>query len=128
MNPDVAGKVYPEVPFIVDPARVAAFREVVGQAEGVPPTFATAAESTVFPTVIGDPELDLDFSRVLHGSQTYEYARPLIEGETLMVRARIDSIRARAGSGFLTVVMELIDVGGAIVCTARSLLIERGSA
>src|SRR5918999_5259626 len=81
MNPSVQGKVYPDGSFTVDPARVAAFREAVGQREGVPPTFATAAELTVFPNVIGDPELGLDFARVVHGSQEYAYSRPLIERE-----------------------------------------------
>ena len=126
MNPDAVGTTYPDVPFVVDPARVAAFREVFGQIEGVPPTFVTAAEFTVFPQVIGDPNLGLDFTRVVHGSQDYTYARPLREGETLTVRARIDSIRAKGDTGFLTVVMELLDADGGLVCTARAQMVERG--
>jgi len=111
---------------MVDPARVAAFREVVGATDGVPPTFVTAAEFTVFPHVIGDPNLGLDFARVVHGSQEYVYERPLREGETVMVRARIDSIRTKGDTGFLTVVMELRDDEGRLVCTARSQMVERG--
>ena len=126
MNPAVEGKVYPDVPFVVEPERVAAFRRVVKGAGGVPPTFATAAEFTVFPQVMADPELDLDLSRVVHGSQEYAYARPLVEGETLRVRARIDSMRVRGGNGFLTVVMELVGADDEIACTARSMLVERG--
>jgi len=125
MNPAAEGTVYPDVPFVVDPARVAAFREVFGVSDGVPPTFVTAAEFTVFPHVIGDPALGLDFSRVLHGSQEYVYERPLREGETLSVRARIDSIRHKSGTGFLTVVMELRDDEDQLVCTARSQMVER---
>src|SRR5262245_35976221 len=109
MNPAAEGTVYPDVPFFVDPVRVAAFREVFAIADGVPPTFVTAAEFTVFPHVIGDPNLGLDFSRVLHGSQDYTYERPLREGETLTVRARLDSIRQKGDTGFLTVVMEMRD-------------------
>lgn len=125
MNPAADGTVYPDVPFTVDPARVAAFREVFGVTDDVPPTFATAAEFTVFPQVIGDPDLGLDFTRVLHGSQEYVYARPLREGETVSVRARIDSIRHKGETGFLTVVMELRDDEGELVCTARSQMVER---
>jgi len=125
MNPAAEGTVYPDVPFVVDPARVAAFREVFGVSDGVPPTFVTAAEFTVFPHVIGDPALGLDFSRVLHGSQEYVYERPLREGETLRVRARIDSIRHKGDTGFLTVVMELRDDEDRLVCTARSQMVER---
>jgi acyl dehydratase len=110
---------------VVDPARVGAFREVLGVSDGVPPTFVTAAEFTVFPHVIGDPALGLDFSRVLHGSQEYVYERPLREGETLLVRARIDSIRHKGDTGFLTVVMELRDEDDQLVCTTRSQMVER---
>ena len=125
MNPAAEGTVYPDVPFTVDPARVAAFRNVFGVSSGVPPTFVTAAEFTVFPHVIGDPALGLDFARVLHGSQEYTYERPLREGETLVVRARIDSIRQKGDTGFLTVVMEFRDDEERLVCTARSQMVER---
>jgi hypothetical protein len=126
VNTEVVGTVYPEVTFIMDPERVRAFRELFGQRSGIPPTFITAAEFSVFPHVIGDPMLGLDFSRVVHGSQSYEYARAPEEGEQLTVRARIDSIKERAGSGFLTIVMQLFGADGELVATARSTMIERG--
>jgi acyl dehydratase len=126
MNPEAEGTVFPDVSFVVDPERVAAFRAVFGQTKGVPPTFVTAAEFTVFPHVIGDPVLELDFTRVVHGTQEYLYERPLREGETLAIRAEIESIRIKGGTGFMTVVMRLFDDEGALVCTARSQMIERG--
>jgi hypothetical protein len=128
MNAAAAGKVYPEVAFTVDPGRVAAFREVFDQQEGVPTTFATAAEFSVIPDVVADPELGLDFTRVLHGSQEYEFRRPLREGEILSIRSKIESIRALGGSTFLTLLTELIEPDGDAVCTARSTLIERAEA
>ena len=128
MDPQVAGKTYPDVAFVVDPARVEAFRRVFDMPAGVPPTFLTAAEFTVMPTVIEDPELGLDFTRVLHGSQSYELHRPIVEGETLTVRARIGSIRVKGTSGFLTIVMDMVDAGGLPVATATSVMIERGPA
>ena len=127
VNPDADGTGYPDVEFVVDPARVAAFRDVFDLPEGVPPTFLTAAEFTALPQVLGDPGLALDFSRVLHGGQEYEVLRPLREGETLTVRPRIASIRVRAGTGFLVVAMDLLDAEGAIVARARSTMIERSA-
>jgi len=128
VNPAAEGTVYPDVTFVVDPVRVAAFRQVFGAAAGVPPTFVTAAEFAAFPQVLGDVNLALDFSRVVHGSQDYDFARPIREGETLTVRARIDSIRTKSTNGFLAIVMELLDADGELVCTARSQMIERGAA
>jgi N-terminal half of MaoC dehydratase len=128
MNPAAEGLTFPEVTFEVAPERVAAFRAVFGQEQGVPPTFLTAAEFSVLPTVVNDPRLDLDFSRVLHGSQEYEYERPVREGERLTIRARIASIRQRAGSGFVTIVMDVSDEAGKPVAVCRSTMIERAPA
>jgi len=125
MNPAAEGTTYPDVAFTVDPARVAAFRDLFGQRSGVPPTFVTAAEFAVLPAIVDDPALDLDFSRVVHGSQDYTFERPLREGETLTIRARLASIRVRGGNGFLTIEIEMLDAQGLPVCTARSRMTER---
>ena len=127
MNAAAAGKVYPDAPFTVDTERVAAFRAVFDEVAGVPATFATAAEFTVIPEVVADPELGLDFTRVLHGGQEYAFERPLAEGERLTIRSRIESIREMRGSAFMVLATELIDPAGATVCTARSTLIERAA-
>jgi acyl dehydratase len=129
VNAAVEGKRYEEVPFVVDPDRVAAFRAVFPDgAGGVPPTFLTAAEFSLFPTIVADPELDLDFSRVLHGDEEYEWERPIVVGESLVARARIASIRRRGAIGFLTIETELVDGEGRRVARCRSTMIERGDA
>jgi len=127
VNPEAEGTRYPDVEFFVDPVRVAAFRRIFDQADGVPPTFLTVAEFDVFPGVIADPAVGLDFSKVLHGGQEYELLRPVREGETLTVRARIDSIRIRAGTGFLAIAMDMFDEDGAPVARTRSTMIERAA-
>jgi hypothetical protein len=125
MEPAASGKTYPDVAFFVDPQRVATFRELFGLPEGVPPTFVTAAEFEVFPTIVSDTDLALDLTRVVHGSQDYVFHRQLAVGETVMVRAHIESIRVRAGSAFMTIVTELVGTDGDVAVTARSLMIER---
>ena len=127
MNVEMEGKVYPDVPFEVDPVRVQAFREIFDLGVGVPPTFITVAEFAAYPQVIDDPELGLDFSHVVHGSQEYAFTRPLREGETLVGRTRLESIKVMGRTGFLTVVMDFRDGAGDVVVTARSTMIERGS-
>jgi len=127
MNPAATGKAYPATTFTVEPERVAAFRKIFKESGGVPATFATVAEFAVMPQIISDPELGLDFSRVLHGNQEYEFRRPLQEGETLQVRCRLGSIRVLGGNAFLVLVTELVEPGGDVVCTARSTLIERAA-
>jgi hypothetical protein len=127
MNISATGKRYPLVSFTVAPERVAAFRDVFGDTDGVPVTFITAAEFEVMPTIVDDPELGLDLARVLHGNQEYELRRPLRVGETLEVRARIESIREMRGNAFLVIATDLVGDDGEVACTARSTMIERAA-
>ncbi|HEX7247367.1 MAG TPA: MaoC family dehydratase N-terminal domain-containing protein [Actinomycetota bacterium] len=127
MNPQLQGKTYPETAFLVEPERVATFRKLFGQRNGVPPTFLAAAEFAVMPMVIDDPELGLDFPRVLHGAQEYELERPVVEGETLRVRARLESIRVREPTSFLVIAMEVVDEAGEVVAMTRSTMVERSA-
>jgi len=128
MNSQVEGKVYPPVRVRLAAERVRAFAEAVGAQEGeVPPTFATAAEFASFPAVVTDPELGLDFTRVVHGEQEYEWRRGLVEGETLDATSRVASIREKGGHGFLTIETELRGADGEIAVIARATMIERGA-
>jgi acyl-CoA thioesterase FadM len=128
MNAALEGKVYPDTTFTVEPERVDLFRAAVAEAgEIVPPTFATAAEFAVFPLIVGDAELGLDFTRVVHAEQEYEWRRPFRMGEVLTVRSRIASIRQKAGNGFLTIQTELLGSDGELVVLARATMIERAA-
>jgi hypothetical protein len=125
VNPAVEGKTYDPVRFELSRARVGTFHDLFGGPPGVPPTVLTAAEFSAFPQVLGDPELDLDFRRVVHGTQEYEFVRPLRTGETLTVEARIASIRHKGGIGFLVVEMTMRDADGQVAAVTRSTMIER---
>jgi acyl dehydratase len=127
VNQEAEGLTYPDRTFVVDPARASLFGAVVGAGAGIPPTFVAAAEFAVVPTIVADPRLGLDFSKVVHGSQEYEYRRPVRMGEELTVRARIDAIKIRGDNAFLTIVIELVDPSGKLVVECRSTMIERGS-
>jgi N-terminal half of MaoC dehydratase len=129
MKPVSEGKAYPRVSFEVTEEHVRRFAAAVGD-DGtfIPPTFATVPEIAAgLAHAVADPELGLDFARVVHGDQEYEWTRPLQVGETLDVGAVIEGIRTKGGHGFLKLRTEMRDADGEIVVTARSTLIERGS-
>ncbi|HXF72869.1 MAG TPA: MaoC family dehydratase N-terminal domain-containing protein [Actinomycetota bacterium] len=128
LNEALVGKRYPEVRFEVDAERARAFAAAVGAWEGfVPPTFATAPEVAGLAQVIDDPELGLDLSRVVHGEQSYEWRRPLRVGDILRCRPRIEAVRSKGGTGFLTVTSEIVDARGQLVVVARCTLVELGA-
>lgn len=130
LNVALQGRTYDEVTFSIDEERVRAFAGAVGHPTGgVPPTFATVVEHAAgIPSIVGDVELGLDFRRVVHGQQEYEWHRPMRVGETLRVATTLESIRSKGGMGFVTVRSDLRDEEGALVVVARSTLIVRGDA
>jgi len=126
VNEALAGKTYPVVRFRVSAERVRAFADAVGApGAGVPPTFATAPEIDAMAAVIADPELELDFSRVVHADQSYEWARPIAVGEELTATSTIESIRSKAGSELLVVATDVRDTEDRAVVAARCTLVVR---
>ena len=128
LNASLVGRTYPPVAFALEARRVAAFAAVVGHpGDGVPPTVVTAPELAAgLANVVADPELRLDFSRVLHGEQEYQWERSLSVGESLTAEATIEEIRSRGALEFLTLRTEIRDDEGRVVVVGRSRLIVRG--
>jgi 3-deoxy-D-manno-octulosonic-acid transferase len=78
--------------------------------------------------ILEDPELDLDFTRVVHTEESYEWFRAIAIGEELTARPVIESIRSKAGSEILVVATEINDRWGAAVVHARCTLVARSPA
>ena len=75
-----------------------------------------------------DPELGLDYSRVVHGEQRFAYSRPIVAGDALVATATIEAIRAVAGNDILTTRVDLTTEAGAHVVTTTTVIVARGTA
>ena len=73
----------------VDAARGLGHPDVVA-----PPTFAVVVTSRAQAQVMFDPALGLDYSKVVHGEQSFAYERPVVAGDRLVAVA---VGRARSG-------------------------------
>src|SRR6266581_4044165 len=51
---------------------------------------------------LGDPDLGLDYSKVVHGEQRFVNSRPVYAGDRLTVVVTVESIRAGAGNDIIT--------------------------
>lgn len=129
MNPAREGTWYAPVRFEVREEHVSRFARAVGDdGSFVPPTFVTAPEiSAGLAQTVADAELGLDFARVVHGEQEYEWSRPVRVGDVLEVASQVESIRTKGGHEFLTLRTEMRDADGDLVVVARSSLVVRGS-
>ena len=93
-----------------------------------PPTFPIVLSMRAGAQVVFDPELGLDYSRVVHGEQRFVYTRPVRAGDRLTVTVSVESIRSAAGNDLLTTRGDVATVDGEPVLTAYSTLVARGTA
>jgi acyl dehydratase len=144
LNAELSGKTYEEIRFTVDRNRVTQFVDAIGDPNPIyrdpeaaraagypdqvaPPTFITVIQIMTSGQIVVDPELGLDYSRVVHGQQSYEYRRLLVVGDEIRATPRIASIETKKSNEFLTTEAEVFDAKGDLVLTARSTLISRGT-
>jgi acyl dehydratase len=145
LNPEYAGRVYgPGEPYEVSRVKIAEFADAIGEPSELcrnrdaavkagypdviaPPSFAVIIDQRSARQAITDPGLGLDYSMVVHGEQTFDYARPLHAGDVVVATTTIDSIRAVGGLSMLTTLTSIDTVDGEHVAVAKSVLVERGA-
>ena len=112
-------------PVYRDPAaaRAAGHPDVIA-----PPTFPIILTLTAGRQVIIDPQLGIDYSRVVHGEQRFVHARPVRAGDVLQVVITIEDIRAAAGNDIVTTRADVATPDGEHVLTAYSTIVARGTA
>lgn len=120
----------PTVPYPITEVKVREFAAAVGESipDGtpvrVPPTFAAVLAMTAWDGLYNDPELDMRLDRTVHGDQRFVWHRPLRVGDEVTATLRVDKVRARGRSAFISVSVDLVTVGGELLVTAESTLVH----
>ncbi|MEU0128640.1 MULTISPECIES: MaoC family dehydratase N-terminal domain-containing protein [unclassified Streptomyces] len=111
-------------PAYVDPeaAKALGYPDVIA-----PPTFVFLITFKATGQVIQDPQLGLDYSRVVHGDQKFAYTRPVRAGDRLTVTSTIEGIKTMAGNDIMDVRGDLHDESGEHVATAWMKLVARAA-
>lgn len=124
----VAGRTYPAVRFDIESERVEAFARAIGAdpGNGVPPTFAAVYSLGVTaPQLFGDEEAAVDFAKLLHAEQEFEWRRHPRVGETVVSSGRVASDTSRRGMRFVTFETDTSDADGSPICRSRALFVIR---
>lgn len=145
LNAAYVGKVYPPTePYLVGREKIREFAQAIGDVNPVfhdlaaaralglpdlmaPPTFPFVITMRAMNKAMFDPEIGLDYTRVVHGEQSFEYSRQLVAGDEVVVDASIESIDSTGRNERLTVRAEVRTVAGEHVVTTRSVLVSRGT-
>ncbi|HEY0719017.1 MAG TPA: MaoC family dehydratase N-terminal domain-containing protein [Streptosporangiaceae bacterium] len=145
VNPDFAGRSFPpSEPYEVSRVKIAEFVQATGdvsplcqdreaaQAAGypdviAPPTFAIVISMASSGHALADEGLGLNYSMVVHGGQQFEHVRPLCAGDVVIAQTTITDITPRRAMTTLTTRTDITTTGGEHVCTAVTMLVERGA-
>jgi acyl dehydratase len=110
-------------PLYLDPeaARAAGHRDVVA-----PPMFATVYTSPAIAPAFFDPEVGMDFSRMVHGAQEFVWGPLVIAGDEIATEVELTDISQRGGMGFFVFESRSGNQHGERVCTGTWTCIVRG--
>ena len=143
MNRDMIGFAYPDSkPFLVTAENIAAFANAIGDDNPIyfdqsvaqslghtsvcaPPTFPITVTMKAMEEAFHDPKLNMDYSRIVHSDQRFEYKRAIQVGDELVVRAFVEDIRALGNNDIATFRTEVFSKNELVV-TAWSKLVVRG--
>jgi acyl dehydratase len=144
LDPGLVGRSYPpSAVYEVGRAKIAEFAAAIGESDPVhrdaeaarasghpdviaPPTFAIVVSLQAATSVLDDPDVAIDYSRVVHGEQRFTHHRPIRAGDRLVATTTIDAVRSVGGNDLLTTRVDLATDDGEPVSTATSMLVARG--
>jgi acyl dehydratase len=144
LNAEYAGRTFPPgEPYEVSRVKIAEFATAIGEPSPLcrdreaavkagypdviaPPTFATTITMASTKGIHDDPGLGLDYSMVVHGEQSFTHARPLHAGDVVVATSSIESIRVLGATSMMTTLTDISTLDGEHVCTAKSVIVERG--
>jgi acyl dehydratase len=143
---DAIGRTYPKsVPYEVGREKIREFAEAIGDHNPAyldpaaaqklghrdvlaPPTFPIIFTMRSTGTAVFDPDLGLDYSRVVHGEQRFVYRRPVYAGDRLVCASTIENLVSKAGNVILSMRTDVTTEEGEPVLAAYAVIVSRGTA
>jgi acyl dehydratase len=96
----------------LDAARAAGFDDLVA-----PPMFAVVYGMPALAPAMFDPEVGIDFARLVHGGQQFSWGERVAAGAEITTTATLTDVSERGGNGFYVFETRSVNDRGAAVCT-----------
>ena len=143
MNTDAIGKTYPPARYAVGREKVREYAHAVGESNPLhleldaaraagyedvvaPPMFVVVYSFPAVLPALFDPEVGIDFSRMVHGGQEFEWGPLVVAGDEITTTTTIADVSERRGNGFFVFATESVNQRGETVCSGRWSNIVRG--
>ncbi|MGI9099876.1 MAG: MaoC family dehydratase N-terminal domain-containing protein [Solirubrobacteraceae bacterium] len=142
-NADVIGKIYPPTTYAVGREKVREYALAVGEANPLyldveaaraaghddvvaPPMFAVVYSFPAVVPALFDPEVGIDFGRMVHGSQEFTWGPLVVAGDEIATTTTVSDISERGGNGYFVFESTSTNQRGETVCVGRWTNIVRG--
>lgn len=95
----------------LEAARAAGFEDLVA-----PPMFAAVYSAPAMGPALFDPDVGLDFARMVHGGQEFRWGPLVVAGDQITTGVVVQDIREQDGKGFYVFTSTSTNQRGEIVC------------
>jgi len=144
VNTGVIGKTYPPAEYAVGREKIREYAHAVGETNPLhldvgaaraagyddvvaPPMFAVVYSFPALWPALFDPEVGIDFARMVHGGQEFTWGPLVVAGDEITTTLSIADVSERAGNGFYVFATESVNQRGETVCSGRWSNIVRGA-
>ena len=127
LNPDSVGRTFTGAESVsVTQSEITAFALVIGETDFLvaPQTFSIRITLAQSQALLSDPDVGLDWSRVVHGDQKFKIQRPIIAGDVLRCSSTIENYKVVAGNEIVTVRSDLHADVELVVSTWSTLVVR----
>ena len=131
---DAVGKTYPPTSYAVGREKVREFAAAVGEENPLhhdvdaareagyadvvaPPMFAVVFGGRAMAPALFDPEVGIDFSRMVHGGQEFVWGPPVVAGDEIATEVEVKDVAERGGLQFFVFESRSTNQDGETVCT-----------
>jgi acyl dehydratase len=142
-NTQAIGKTYPPVDYAVGREKVREYASAVGETNPLhfdveaaraaghadvvaPPMFAVVYAARAISPGLFDPEVGIDFARMLHAGQEFEWGPLVVAGDEITTTGSVKDISERGGMNFFVFESSSVNQRGETVCTGTWTQIVRG--
>jgi acyl dehydratase len=143
MNTAAVGKTYPPTVYAVGREKIKEYALAVGETNALhldpvaarnagyrdvvaPPMFAVVYSAPAIAPGIFDPEVGIDFARMVHGGQEFRWGPLVGAGDEITTEASVKSVEERGDMGFYVFESVSTNQDGETVCVGTWTNIVRG--
>jgi acyl dehydratase len=143
-NTDVVGKSYPPALYAVGREKVREYARAVGETDPLhhdveiareaghadviaPPMFAVVYAMAAVAQAMFDPEVGIDFARLVHAGQEFAWGPLVVAGDEISTTVSVKDVSERRGSGFFVFESVSHNQRDELVCTGTWSNVVRGA-